>query len=217
MSHKYGRIGIVAAAVLLISMALPALVVAAEPSETVVHDATLTVRFTHAVTLLPVDAAHVHVIARQADAVIGEYDGRTDVDGVAVLNGLPIETGSGPAVLLQVIADKATTFEDAESGCSLAETWHAERVDVAVDGPAVEVAFGSDEQDSTSSIACPDTAVPSGGVGGIIGGPQITPPATDVEVSPTTGRSDSTGALLVVGFLFALAGVSLIARRPRRD
>jgi hypothetical protein len=215
-SHKYGRIGLVAAAVILASAALPAFVVAADPSETVAHDATLTVRFTDAVTLLPVDAAQVHVIARHADAVIGEFDGTTDLDGAAVLNGLPIETGSGPAVRLQVTADKATTFEDAETGCSLAESWHAERVDVAVDGPAVEVAFGTDEQNSTSSITCPDTTVPSGGVGAIIGGPQITPPATDVEVSPRTGRSD-TGAALVVGFLFALAGVSLIARRPRRD
>jgi hypothetical protein len=217
VSHKYGRIGIVAAAVILVSAALPALVVAAEPSGTVALDATLTVRYTDAVTLLPVDAAQVHVIARQADAVIGEYDGTTDADGAAVVSGIPIETGSGPAVRLQVTADKATTFDDTETGCSLAESWHAERVDVAVDSLAVEVAFGHDEQDSTSSITCPETTVPSGGVGGIVGGPQITPPATDVEVSPATGRSDSTGAVLVVGFLFALAGVSLIARRPRRD
>ena len=217
MRHKYGRIGIVAAAVMLLSAAVPAFAIAAEPGETVALDATLTVRFIDAVTLLPVDAANVHVTARQGDAVLGEYDGMTNVEGAAVLTGLPIETGSGPAVLLQVTADKATTFEDTESGCLLAESWHAERVDVAVDGPAVEVAFGIDEQNSTSSITCPDTTVPSGGVGGVIGRPQITPPATDIEASPRNGRADSGGAVLVVGFLFALAGVSLIARRAGRD
>jgi hypothetical protein len=201
---------------LLAVAAIPGLALAAGPlaGDSIAFEATLTVRFTDAVTLLPVDAAAVHVTARQADAVVGEYDGTTDADGVAVLTGLPIETGDGPAVRLGVVADKSTTTEDPGSGCSLAETWHAEREDIAVEAAAVEIAFGDTEQDSASSINCPDTQ-PTGEVGGVIGVPGITLPATDAAVQTTTSTSDP-GAALVVGFIFALAGLSLVLRRPRR-
>jgi hypothetical protein len=202
--------------ILLAVAAIPGLALAADPlaGGGIAFEATLTVRFTDAVTLLPVDAAAVHVTARQADAIVGEYDGTTDADGMAVLAGLPIETGEGPAVRLGVVADKSTTSEDPGSGCSLASTWHAERADIAVETATVEVAFGDTEQDSTSSISCPGTQ-PTGEVGGVIGAPGITLPATDAAVQTTTSTSDP-GAALVVGFIFALAGLSLVLRRPRR-
>jgi len=223
--HKYGRLRAAATAALLALgawLALssgPAAVAAAEPADgtAVVLDAALTVRYTDATTLLPVDGARVHVVAVQGDAPLGEYDGTTDAEGVVVVAGLPIETGQGPAVRLSVVADKATTSEDPESGCRLAESWHAERLGVVVESAAIEVAFGEGEQQSSSSITCPDTT-PSGGVGSVIGtpgAPAITPPATDGEVAAGALTSD-IGAGVVVVFIFAMAGVSLIVRRPRR-
>lgn len=225
MRHKYGRLRAAATAALVALAAAIAgpsgagLANAAEPAgSAVVLEAALTVRYTDSTTLLPVDGAVVHVVAVQGDAPLGEYDGTTDAEGVAVLVGLPIETGEGPAVRLAVRADKATTFDDPESGCSLAESWHAERAEVVVASAAVEVAFGEGEQESTSSITCPDTT-PSGAVGGAIGtpgGPAITPPATDGDVASSAPATSDAGAGLVVVFIFALAGVSLIVRRPRR-
>ena len=69
--------------------------------------------------------------------------------------GSPLETGEGPAVVLDVAADKEATFTDDESGCTFIDTWHAERLAVAVDAPAVEVAFAPEEQLADSSIDCP--------------------------------------------------------------
>jgi hypothetical protein len=191
-------------------------VVAANPvvSPTIAFEVTLTVRFVDAVTLLPVEAAEVHVVARQADAIVGVYDATTDAEGTVVLTALPIEKGEGPQVRLRVEADKATTNVDAASGCSLAETWHAERTGITVDGLAVEVDFAETEQDSASSMTCPVTE-PTGAVGGIIGTPAITLPPTDAAVQTTTSTSDP-GAAVVVGFIFGLAGLSLVLRRPRR-
>jgi hypothetical protein len=214
--RRSGRIGTVAATILLAVAGASGSVVAADPvvSATVAFEATLTVRFTDAGTLLPVEAAQVHVTARQADTVVGEYDGTTDAEGTAVLTGMPIETGDGPAVRLSVVADKSTTSVDAATGCSLAETWHAERADVTVDGPVIEVAFGEAEQDPSSSISCPDTE-PTGAVGGVIGTPGITLPPTDTTV-PTASSTSDMGAAIVVVFIFSLAGLSLLLRRPRR-
>ena len=65
---------------------------------------------------------------------IGEFDATTGADGAVVLSGVPVETGEGPAVVLDVAADKETTFTDDESGCTFIDTWHAERLAVAVDG-----------------------------------------------------------------------------------
>lgn len=218
MIRRSGRIGTVVATILMAVAGASGSVVAADPlvSATVAFEATLTVRFVDAVTLLPVEAADVRVTARQADALVGEYEATTDAEGTAVLTALPIETGDGPPVRLRVVADKASTNVDAATGCSLAETWHAERADVAVDGTAVEIVFGEAEQDSASSMSCPDTEpAPTGAVGGIIGGPAITLPPTDVAVQTTTSTSDP-GAAIVVGFIFGLAGLSLVLRRPRR-
>jgi hypothetical protein len=206
----------VAATILLAVAGASGSVFAADPvvSAAVAFEATLTVRFTDAVTLLPVDAAQVRVTARQADAIVGEYDGTTDAEGAAVLTGLPIGTDDGPAVRLTVVADKATTSEDEDSGCSLAESWHAERADVAVDATSVEVVFGEAEQDTSSSISCPETE-PTGAVGGVIGTPGLTLPPTDSTV-PTPSSTSDVGAAIVVGFIFSLAGLSLVLRRPRR-
>ena len=216
MIRRSGRIGTVAATILMAIAGASGNVVAADPmvSASVAFEATVTVRFVDAVTLLPVEAADVHVTARQMDALVGEYEATTDADGTAVLTALPIETGDGPAVRLRVVADKATTNVDEATGCSLAETWHAERADVTVDGPAVEIVFGDAEQDSASSMSCPDTE-PTGAVGGIIGTPGMTLPPTDAAVQSTTSTSDP-GAAVVVGFIFGMAGLSLVLRRPRR-
>lgn len=216
MIRRSGRIGTVAATILLAVAGASGSVSAADPvvSASVAFEATLTVRFTDAVTLLPVDAAQVRVTARQGDAVVGEYEATTDAEGTAVLAALPIETGDGPLVRLGVVADKSTSNPDVGDGCSLAETWHAERMDVAVDAAAVEVVFADDEQDSASSITCQETE-PTGAVGGVIGTPGITLPPTDATVRTTTSTSDP-GAAVVVGFVFGLAGLSLVLRRPRR-
>lgn len=216
MIRRSGRIGTVAATILLALAGASGSVFAADPvvSATVAFEATLTVRFTDAVTLLPVGAAQVHVTARQANAIVGEYDASTDAEGTAVLTGLPIETGDGPPVRLTVLADKSTTSQDPESGCSLAESWHAERAEIPVDAAAIEVAFDEAEQDTSSSISCPDTE-PTGAVGGVIGTPRFTLPPTDAPVRATTSTSDP-GAAVVVGFIFGLAGLSLVLRRPRR-
>ena len=216
MIRRSGRIGTVAATILMAIAGASGNVVAADPvaSASVAFEATLTVRFVDAVTLLPVETAAVHVTARQADAIVGEYEATTDAEGTAVLTALPIETGDGPPVRLRVVADKATTNVDPATGCSLAETWHAERADVTVDGATFEIVFGDAEQDSASSMSCPDTE-PTGAVGGIIGTPGITLPPTDAAVQTTTSTSDP-GAAVVVGFIFGMAGLSLVLRRPRR-
>lgn len=216
MIRRSGRIGTVAATILMAFAGASGSVVAADPAvnASVAFDATVTVRFVDAVTLLPVDGAAVHVIVHQADVVIGEYDAMTDGDGSAVLAGLPIETGDGPTISLDVAADKSSTVDDAASGCSLAETWHAERAGIAVDRAAIEVVFGDAEQDSTSSLVCPNSE-PTGAVAGAVGTPHVTLPPTDGAVRTTTSASDP-GAAIVVGFIFGMAGLSLVLRRPRR-
>lgn len=218
MIQRYRRVGLFAMVVIL-AMTGPAVVAAAEPpvvvdESTVVYEAVLTVHDTDAVTLLPVDGASVHVTAHQGETVLGEYDATTDADGVAVLEGLPHETGVGPIVTLDVDATKDSTFVDAETGCQLAESWHAARLAVPVEGLAVDVAFTADEQDATSSLTCPGTT-PSGDVDAATGGPQITPPATDAGAA-RDGGSSAAGSFLVVGALVALAGLTLVAPWPRQ-
>ena len=207
------------AAIVIVAMTGPAVVAAAEPppvvvvdESSVVFEAVLTVHDTDAVTLLPVDGASVHVTAHQGDAILGTYDGTTDAAGVAVLEGLPYETGSGPVVTLDVDATKDSTFVDAETGCKLAESWHAARLAVPVEGLTVDVAFTADEQDATSSLTCPGPT-PSGGVDAATGKPQITPPATDAGTP--SGASSEGGSVLVPGVLVGLAGLLLFTTRPR--
>jgi hypothetical protein len=114
-----------------------------------------------------------------------------------------------------VAADKARIV-DAGSGCSLAESWHAERSDVAADAPAIEIVFEAAEQDSASSISCPGAVEPSGAVGGVIGTPAITLPPTDATVRTGAASTSDPGAAVVVGLIFGMAGLSLVLRRPRR-
>jgi hypothetical protein len=218
VSHKYGRIGMILAAILVLAVA-PAGVAAADPSgdpvvnaTAIAFDATLTVHYTDAVTLLAVGGAAVHVTARQGDAVLGAYDATADAAGVAVIPGLPRETGVGDAVQLDVVADKDTTSTDAESGCTISESWHAERTALAVDSAAVELSFADDEQQATSSITCPGPD-PSGEVDAATGRPHITPPATDTHAAGTNPTSG--GTFLVVGLLVALAGLALVAPMRR--
>jgi hypothetical protein len=217
--QRYRRVGLFAVVVIL-AMTGPAVVAAAEPppvvidESTVVYEAVLTVHDTDAVTLLPVDGASVHVTAHQGETVLGEYDATTDADGVAILEALPHETGDGPIVTLDVEATKDSTFVDEETGCQLAESWHAARLSVPVDGLAVDVAFTADEQDATSSLTCPGTT-PSGDVDAATSGPQITPPATDAGPA-RIGGSSAGGSFLVIGALAALAGLTLVAPKPRQ-
>jgi hypothetical protein len=212
MRHKYRRGGLVAAIVVIIASAVPAAAFAADPA--VEYDATVTVRYVDGVTLLPVDAASVLATVRQGDVDLGSYRGVTDADGVATLAGLPRATAEGSAVRVGIVADKATTVDDAVSGCVLAETWHAERADITLDAATLEVEFAADEQDSTSSMTCTE-AEPTGGVEAATGRPNLTLPPTD-SVSTPSRRTTDTGAAIAVGFIFALAAVRLIVRRPRR-
>jgi hypothetical protein len=212
MRHKYRRGGILAAIVVTIATAAPGAVFAADPA--VEYDATITVRYVDAVMLLPVDSAAVVVTARQGEADLGSYTGTTDAAGVAGVGGLPRAIGDGAPVRLGIVADKATSVEDVASGCVLAETWHAELPDVALDAATLEVAFAEDEQDSTSSMTCTETE-PTGAVDAATGHPNLTLPPTD-SVSTPSRRPTDTGAAIAVGFIFAMAGVSLIVRRPRR-
>jgi hypothetical protein len=216
--QRYRRVGLFAVVVIL-AMTGPAVVAAADPppvvvdESTVAYEAVLTVHDTDAVTLLPVDGASVHVTAHQGETVLGEYDATTDANGVAVLEGLPHETSGGTIVTLDVDATKDSMFVDEETGCQLAESWHAARLAVPVEGLTVDVAFTADEQDATSSLTCPGPT-PSGDVDAATGGPQITPPATDVGPAPD-GGSNAGGSFLVIGALVALAGLTLVAPRPR--
>lgn len=218
MIQRYRRVGLFAVVVIL-AMTGPAVVAAADPPPVVVdetgvaYEAVLTVHDIDAVTLLPVDGASIRVTAHQGETVLGEYDATTDADGVAILEGLPYEAGAGPIVTLDIDATKDSTFIDAETGCQLAESWHAARLAVPVEGLTVDVAFTADEQDATSSLTCPGTT-PSGDVGAATGRPQITPPATDAGPA-RDGGSNAGGSFLVIGALVALAGVTLVAPKPR--
>jgi hypothetical protein len=180
-------------------------------------DAVLTVRYTDAVTLLPVAEASVHVTARQGDAVIGQFDATTDADGAVVLPGVPLETGEGPAVVLDVEANKEATFVDDESGCAFIDTWHAERLAVAVAGQAVEVDFAPDEQLADSSIDCPAAETePTGEVGGIVGAPKATLPSTDALGPVAAPAAEAGGLVIAAGLIAASAGLLLLTPRRRR-
>ena len=209
MILRYRPIGLLAA-VAVLALAGPASAFAA-----VAPEATLTVHFADAVTLLAIDGAAVHVTAHQAGAVIGVFDGQTDAAGIAVLSDLPHETGEGGLVTLDVVAHKDTVFTDEETGCVANDAWDAARLAIPVDGVAVDVDFTADEQQSVSSIECPpDQPPPTGEVGGIVGTPGPTLPSTDslAEAGPT----ESPGAVVLAGtLLVASAGVVfLVPRRP---
>ena len=210
MIHRYRRHW------LLVGVLAGLLAAPGGASAAVLPDAVLTVQYTDAVTLLPVDGATVHVTARQDDKVIGEYDATTDADGSAVLTGLPIDDGEGAAVVVDVVVDKASTIIDEESACTFSDTWHAERLGVAVDSPALEVAFTPEEQSASSLIDCEggEGAAPTGAVGGVVGTPKATLPSTDAlsESEPAGGSS----GLVVAGALLALtAGLLFALPRPR--
>jgi hypothetical protein len=223
---RYRHLGLIAALTVVVSLALPAMAAAAddptptpEPSPAIVDDGTdivfeavLTVRYIDAATLLPVEAAAVHVVAHSGDLEVGAYDGTTDADGVAVFDGLPIERGFGPEVTLDVSATKETSFEDPETGCHGADSWSAQRLAVPVDGDAISVDFAMSEQVTSSSLSCPEPT-PTGAVGGIVGTPGVTPPPTDAATAPAD--TSSRGGLVVVGLLLGLAGLVLAAVRPR--
>jgi hypothetical protein len=205
--HRYRRqwllVGIIAGLLVAPASALAAV----EP------DATLTVQFTDTVTLLPVDGAAVHVTAHQGDQVLGEFDAATNADGAAVIPDIPRETGEGDPVTVDVVATKSTTFTDEETGCTLSDSWHAERLGVAVDDVAVSVDFTADEQTPASSLACPpDQPPPTGEVQEAVGTPGRTLPPTD---SIATTPSESSGSVVVgVGLVGLSAG--LLTLLPRR-
>jgi hypothetical protein len=210
--HRYRRLWLLVG-VLACLLATPAGALAA-----VENDAVLTVQFTDADTLLPVDAAAVHVIARQGDQVLGEFDGTTDADGAAVVSGLPRETGDGDPVTLDVKATKSTSFTDADTGCTLSNSWFAERVGVAVDAAAVSVDFTPDEQAPGSSLACPpNEPTPTQQVGGVVGTPgpaaQTLPP-TDTLAEPA--RAGAGGWLAALAVAALAGGVLLVTPRRRR-
>jgi hypothetical protein len=211
--HRYRRLW------LLVGVLAGLLAAPAGASAAVLPDAVLTVQYVDAVTLLPVDGALVHVTARQADEVIGEYDATTGADGSAVLTALPIDDDEGAAVMLDVVVDKASTVVDEESACTFSDTWHAERLGVEVDAPAVEVAFTPEEQSASSLVDCDggdggEGATPTGAVGGVVGTPKATLPATDTVA---TAAEATTSVPFVAGALAVLAGlVLLVVPRPRR-
>ena len=211
MIHRYRRsFGLVAVLASLAGLAAaPAGALAA-----VAPDATLTVHFADAVTLLAIDRAQVHVTARQDGAVIGEFEGETDAAGIAVLINLPHETGEGGPVTLDVVAHKESSFTDGESGCVAIDTWDAARRGVPVDGVALSVDFTVDEQQSVSSIECPpDQPAPTGDVGGAVGTPGRTLPPTDAL---STASSDSAGTVVVaVGLVGLSAGLLMVLPRRR--
>lgn len=221
MIHRYRRTWVLVAVLAGVAglVAAPAGALAA-----VAPDATLTVRFVDAVTLLAIDRAAIHVTAHQDGAVIGEFDGETDATGIAVLIDLPREAGEGGAVRLDVIAHKETSFTDGQTGCVFNDTWDAARLAVPVDGAAIEVEFTADEQQTISSLECPpDQVPPTGDVGGIIGTPGPTLPATDSLAG--AGSSETPGALVVAGgllvasagFVFLVPRRRLARRRARTD
>jgi hypothetical protein len=104
--HRYRR------PLLLVGVIAGLLAAPAGASAAVQPDAVLTVRYTDAVTLLPVDGAAVTVTAWQGDELLAELSGTTGADGVALVEGLPIETGEGAAVVVDVVVDKASTVVD---------------------------------------------------------------------------------------------------------
>jgi hypothetical protein len=206
--HRYRRLWLLVG-VLAAVLAAPGGALAA-----VELDATLTVHWIDPVTLLPIDGAVIHVTARQGDAVIGKFEGTTDATGTAVLTGLPRETGEGGAVALDVVGNKETSFTDEETGCVLADSWHAERLAVQVDGPEIAVDFTPDDTANASSLACPpDQPAPTGGVEGAQGTPGRTLPPTD---SIASASAKSTGAAVVaVGLLGLSAGLFMLLPRRR--
>ena len=214
MILRYRHPWVLAAAVLAVVAGLLAPVAAFAAVET---DATLTVTFVDAVSLLPVDGAAVHVTAHQDDAVIAELDATTDAAGVAVVAGGPRETGEGGVVTIDVVAHKEKSFTDADTGCVLDDTWDASRLGVPVNDAAVAVAFTLEEQQAVSSIQCPpDQPPPTGEVGGVVGtpGPRATLPPTDLEAA---GASFSAGVAVVIAGLAGLAaGLLVLSPRPRR-
>ena len=214
MIHRYRRPGLLVAAVAALAAALlvPSFAFAAVANET-----TLTVRFVDTVTLLSVDRAAVHVTAHQDGAVIGEVDGETDAAGVSVLINLPHETGEAGPVTLDIVAHKNTTFTDADTGCTLTDTWDASRLAVPVDGVELTVEFTADEQQAVSSIECPPAvAPPTGEVGGAVGTPAAKPVATLPPTDSVAGSgATSPGSLAVIAALVG-ASIGLVVLVPRR-
>jgi hypothetical protein len=230
--HRYRRLWLLAGVLAGVLLAPGAALAADEPSPEVivdepnlVNETTLTVRFVDVVTLLPVDGADVHVVARQLDVVLGEHDAQTDADGVAILEELPFEAGFAPEVVhLDVIATKETSFTDPETGCTLADSWRAERLGIEVVDREVEVDFTGDEQSPSSSLACPpEQPAPTQEVGGIQGtpAPKHTLPPTDALAGPAQGHGDGLAvAVALIAFgsavLFATPRRRLSAVRARR-
>ena len=215
MIHRYRRPGLLFAAVAALAAALlvPSFALAA-----VANEATLTVRFVDAVTLLSVDRAAVHVTAHQDGAVIGEVDGETDAAGVSVLINLPHETGEAGPVTLDIVAHKNTTFTDADTGCTLTDTWDASRLAVPVDGVELTVEFTADEQQAVSSIECPsEVAPPTGEVGGAVGTPGAKPVVATLPPTDSVAGSGATspGSLAVIAALVG-ASMGLVVLVPRR-
>jgi len=206
--HRYRR------HLLLVGVIAGLLAAPAGASAAVQPDAVLTIRYTDAVTLLPVEGAAVTVTAHQGDELLAELSGTTGADGVAVVSGLPIETGEGAGVVVDVVVDKASTVVDEESGCTFSDSWHAERHDVAVDAALVEVEFAADEQSASSLVDCEGAPEPTGEVGGIAGTPKATLPSTDTLADAAPGTS--LGLLIVGGLVVLAAGLLLVVPRPRR-
>jgi hypothetical protein len=206
--HRYRRLWLLAGIVAGL-VAAPASALAA-----VAPEVTLTVHFADAVTLLAIDRADIHVTAHQDGAVIGEFDGETDAAGIAVLSDLPRETGEGGPVTLDIVAHKATSFTDAESGCVANDTWDAARLGVPVDDIALSVDFTVDEQQSVSSIECPpDQPAPTGEVSGAVGTPGRTLPPTDVASSAPSGGAGTI--MVAVGLVGLSAGMLMVLPRRR--
>lgn len=223
--HRYRRHWLLVAAAVLALLA-PAAVAAVEPepvgdAPNLVFETVLTVRYVDSVSLLPVAGASVRVhAASSVHGDIGDYEGTTNADGVAVLSDLPFEAGIGPAVTLDVAADYETMFVDDESGCSFIDSWHAERAAVAANERAVEVEFAADEQQALSSIDCPPTEpAPTGQVGGVVGTPKAPPKATLPSTDTLSAAASAGGSLALpaAGGLVAIAvGLLLAVPRPRR-
>jgi hypothetical protein len=206
--HRYRRLWLLAGIVAGL-VAAPAGALAA-----VVPEATLTVHFADAATLLAIDRADIHVTAHQDGAVIGEFDGETDAAGIAVLIDLPYETGEGGVVTLDIVAHKASSLTDPESGCMANDTWDAARLDVPVDDVALSVEFTVDEQQSVSSIECPpDQPAPTGEVSGAFGTPRRTLPPTDVASTAPSGGADTV--VIAAGVVGVSAGLLIVLPRRR--
>ena len=132
----------------------------------------------------------------------------------AVVEGLPIETGEGAAVVVDVVVDKASTVVDEESGCTFSDSWHAERHGVAVDAAAIDVEFAAEEQSASSLVDCEGGPEPTGEVGGITGTPKATLPSTDALADAAPAAS--FGLVVVGGLIAVAAGLLLVVPRPRR-